>query len=98
MAATWVMRSVNKNTAAMMTASRIGTPIPPRDLREAKVAPMNVSIKMVKARAVRAWIDQSRARSGGKQGNKGTEAAVTALQMVALNKAHDGSGGTPLGF
>ena len=43
-------------------------------------------------------IDQSRARSGGKHGNKGTEAAVTALQMVALNKAHDGSGRNPLGF
>ncbi len=29
-------------------------------------------------------IEQSRARSGGKYGNKGTEAAVTALQMLAL--------------
>jgi len=29
-------------------------------------------------------IDQSRARSGGKHGNKGDEAAVTALHMLAL--------------
>lgn len=29
-------------------------------------------------------IEQSRARSGGKHGNKGTEAAVTALRMLAL--------------
>lgn len=29
-------------------------------------------------------IEQSRARSGGKHGNKGTEAAVTALKMLAL--------------
>ncbi len=31
-------------------------------------------------------IDQSRARSGGKHGNKGTEAAVTAIKMIALQK------------
>jgi len=31
-------------------------------------------------------IDQSRARSGGKLGNKGVEAAVTALKMLALRK------------
>lgn len=43
-------------------------------------------------------IDQSRARSGGKLGNKGTEAAVTALKMVALNRAHDGSNRGSLGF
>lgn len=29
-------------------------------------------------------IEQSRARSGGKHGNKGTEAAVAALKMIAL--------------
>ena len=29
-------------------------------------------------------IEQSRARSGGKHGNKGVEAAVTALKMLAL--------------
>jgi 6,7-dimethyl-8-ribityllumazine synthase len=29
-------------------------------------------------------IDQSRARSGGALGNKGTEAAVTAVKMVGL--------------
>lgn len=29
-------------------------------------------------------IDQSRARSGGRLGNKGTEAAITALKMIAL--------------
>lgn len=29
-------------------------------------------------------IDQSRARSGGKHGNKGTEAAATAVQMLHL--------------
>lgn len=43
-------------------------------------------------------IEQSRARSGGKLGNKGTEAAVTALQMIALNKQHDGSQRQRLGF
>lgn len=32
-------------------------------------------------------IEQSRARSGGKHGNKGTEAAVTALKMLALRGA-----------
>lgn len=30
-------------------------------------------------------IEQSRARSGGKHGNKGTEAAVAALKMMALD-------------
>src|SRR5690606_20855674 len=29
-------------------------------------------------------IDQSRARSGGKHGNKGVEAAIGAIQMLAL--------------
>ncbi|MBT3962549.1 MAG: 6,7-dimethyl-8-ribityllumazine synthase, partial [Flavobacteriales bacterium] len=29
-------------------------------------------------------IEQSRARSGGEHGNKGTEAALTALEMLAL--------------
>ncbi len=32
-------------------------------------------------------IDQSRARSGGIHGNKGTEAGVTAIKMAALRKA-----------
>jgi 6,7-dimethyl-8-ribityllumazine synthase len=31
-------------------------------------------------------IDQSRARSGGKHGNKGVEAAITAIKMIALQK------------
>ena len=31
-------------------------------------------------------IEQSRARSGGKHGNKGAEAAVTAVKMVALQR------------
>lgn len=31
-------------------------------------------------------IEQSRARSGGKHGNKGTEAGVTAVKMVALER------------
>ncbi len=31
-------------------------------------------------------IEQSRARSGGKHGNKGVEAAITALKMIALRK------------
>ena len=32
-------------------------------------------------------IEQSRARSGGKHGNKGIEAAVTALKMLAYSKS-----------
>ncbi|MDF0706336.1 6,7-dimethyl-8-ribityllumazine synthase [Flagellimonas okinawensis] len=31
-------------------------------------------------------IEQSRARSGGKHGNKGTEAAIVAIQMAMLGK------------
>ena len=31
-------------------------------------------------------IEQSRARSGGKHGNKGTEAAIAAIQMAMLGK------------
>lgn len=31
-------------------------------------------------------IEQSRARSGGKHGNKGTEAAIAAIQMTVLGK------------
>jgi 6,7-dimethyl-8-ribityllumazine synthase len=31
-------------------------------------------------------IDQSRARSGGSLGNKGTEAAITAIKMIALQR------------
>ena len=30
-------------------------------------------------------IEQSRARSGGEHGNKGVEAAVTALKMIHFN-------------
>ena len=41
-------------------------------------------------------IEQSRARSGGKHGNKGTEAAVAALEMAklrsGLNAQHWGVG------
>ncbi|MEX2595540.1 MAG: 6,7-dimethyl-8-ribityllumazine synthase [Salibacteraceae bacterium] len=32
-------------------------------------------------------MDQARARSGGKHGNKGIEAAVTALKMLALSES-----------
>ena len=32
-------------------------------------------------------IEQSRARSGGQHGNKGTEAAIAAIKMAALRKA-----------
>ncbi|MCX6275678.1 MAG: 6,7-dimethyl-8-ribityllumazine synthase [Bacteroidetes bacterium] len=32
-------------------------------------------------------MEQARARAGGKHGNKGVEAAVTALKMVALSKS-----------
>ena len=32
-------------------------------------------------------IDQSIARSGGKHGNKGIEAAVSLLQMIAAHKS-----------
>jgi len=32
-------------------------------------------------------IEQSRARSGGKHGNKGVEAAATAIKMIALQSA-----------
>lgn len=32
-------------------------------------------------------IEQSRARAGGKHGNKGVEAAVTALKMIALQQS-----------
>jgi 6,7-dimethyl-8-ribityllumazine synthase len=31
-------------------------------------------------------VDQSRARSGGNLGNKGVEAAVTAIKMVGLKR------------
>lgn len=36
-------------------------------------------------------IEQSRARSGGKYGNKGDEAAVSAIKMVALQRRLDSS-------
>lgn len=39
-------------------------------------------------------IEQSRARSGGKHGNKGIEAAATALQMMALEDKISGDWGT----
>lgn len=32
-------------------------------------------------------IDQSRARSGGRLGNKGTEAAISALKMIGLKRS-----------
>ena len=31
-------------------------------------------------------IEQAVARSGGNKGNKGTEAAITAIKMIALQK------------
>jgi 6,7-dimethyl-8-ribityllumazine synthase len=31
-------------------------------------------------------LEQAQARSGGKHGNKGVEAAVAALKMAALNR------------
>lgn len=34
-------------------------------------------------------IEQSRARSGGKHGNKGTEAAIAAIKMAQLRKDAD---------
>lgn len=43
-------------------------------------------------------IEQSRARSGGKHGNKGVEAAITAIEMIGLNKQFDGSKREKLGF
>lgn len=39
-------------------------------------------------------IEQSRARSGGALGNKGTEAAVACLKMIGLQKELSGSWGT----
>lgn len=39
-------------------------------------------------------IEQSRARSGGQHGNKGVEAAATALQMMALEDKISGGWGT----
>lgn len=33
-------------------------------------------------------LDQAKARSGGRHGNKGDEAAVTALKMIELNKKY----------
>ena len=32
-------------------------------------------------------VEQSRARSGGNLGNKGVEAAVTAIKMIALQRS-----------
>ena len=44
-------------------------------------------------------IDQSRARSGGKHGNKGSEAAVTAVKMAALRKSiYEHQVNTKMGF
>ncbi len=37
-------------------------------------------------------VEQSRARSGGKYGNKGSEAAIAAVKMVALKREHPSSG------
>lgn len=42
--------------------------------------------------------EQARERAGGKHGNKGVEAAVTALRMAALRKNLSKSGKRPLGF
>jgi 6,7-dimethyl-8-ribityllumazine synthase len=42
-------------------------------------------------------IEQSRARSGGKLGNKGDEAAVTAIKMVALKQNLESSPSTGSG-
>jgi 6,7-dimethyl-8-ribityllumazine synthase len=33
-------------------------------------------------------LDQARARSGGRHGNKGDEAAITALKMMALHSRY----------
>lgn len=33
-------------------------------------------------------LEQARARSGGRHGNKGDEAAITALKMIALNQKY----------
>lgn len=41
--------------------------------------------------------EQARARAGGEFGNKGVEAATTAIRMVALAKSL-GKGKTPIGF
>ena len=38
-------------------------------------------------------IEQSRARSGGAHGNKGTEAAISAIKMAYLTKERSGSWG-----
>ncbi len=43
-------------------------------------------------------IEQSIARSGGKHGNKGTEAAVTAIKMVAYQKGLLNSNRGSVGF
>lgn len=42
--------------------------------------------------------EQARDRAGGKHGNKGVEAAVTALRMAALRKELSKSSKRPLGF
>lgn len=42
--------------------------------------------------------EQAKERSGGKHGNKGVEAAVTALRMGALKKELSKSSKRPLGF
>jgi 6,7-dimethyl-8-ribityllumazine synthase len=33
-------------------------------------------------------LEQAKARSGGRHGNKGDEAAITALKMIALNEKY----------
>ena len=43
-------------------------------------------------------MEQSRARAGGKHGNKGVEAAVAALKMVRLRKALTGTGNWGIGL
>lgn len=42
--------------------------------------------------------EQAKDRAGGKHGNKGVEAAVTALRMAALKKELSKSSKRPLGF
>lgn len=43
-------------------------------------------------------IEQARDRSGGKHGNKGDEAAVTAIKMLALRDSFKNSGKQKVGF
>lgn len=42
--------------------------------------------------------EQAMDRAGGKYGNKGVEAAITAIRMAALSKAHKSSAKPGIGF